>query len=306
MGARSANDAAMDDAQDRGRGRSVALVTGGGSGIGLEIARALAQRGWVIALAARRVDKLEAAARELRERWGGEAHVFAADLGATDGPKRLVEDVERTGLQIDVLVNNAGFGWRGRFIESDVDRMLEMVRVNVAAVTELTRRVLPGMVERARSGGRGARASSGDGARSEPTPVPPLSGRGILNVASTAAFVPGPYMAVYYASKAYVESFSVAIREELRGTGVRCTCLCPGPVPTEFSGVAGSDNTRLFKRATKVDAASVARAGVEGLERDRAIVIPGAANRLVTMGARWLTRARAARVAARLQRPEAG
>jgi short-subunit dehydrogenase len=268
------------------------LVTGASSGIGVEIARELASRGWAIALAARRVDKMEEVARELREKWGGPTHIFSSDLSTIDGPRRLVEDVERSGLAIDVLVNNAGFGWRGAFIESDVDRMLEMVRLNVAAVTELTCRVLPGMVERAKREMSGASARTADG-----------PARGILNIASTAAFAPGPFMTVYYASKAYVESFSVAIREELRGTGVHCTCLCPGPVKTEFSAVAGSDNSSLFKRATRVDAAGVARAGVDGLVRNRAVVIPGIGNRVVTMGARMLTRARAASVARGLQEP---
>jgi short-subunit dehydrogenase len=272
------------------RPQPVALVTGASSGLGVEIARQFASRGWAVAIAARRVDRMTEVARELRERWGGPVHVFAADLSDPHGARRLLEDVEHAGLATEVLVNNAGFGWRGRFTQSDVDRMLEMVQVNVSALTDLTRRALPGMI---------ARAASGDGALSSSA----HQARGVLNVASTAAFAPGPFMAVYYASKAYVESFSVAIREELRGTGVHCTCLCPGPVKTEFSSVAGSDNSKLFKRATKVDPPIVARAGVDGFERNRAVVIPGFGNRVVTMAARLLPRTRAAKVTRGLQDP---
>lgn len=268
----------------------IALVTGASSGIGAEIARGLVARGHAVALAARRADRLQAVAAELQTfAHGGSGgaeprdpvHTISVDLAAPDGPARLFAELEARNLALDILVNNAGFGWRGRFAESDLERQLEMIRLNVSALTDLTRRALPGMLQR---------AASRDGRH-----------RGILNVASTAAFAPGPFMAVYYASKAYVESFSVAIAEELRGTNVACTCLCPGPVPTEFSGVAGSENASLFKRATKVTAESVARAGLDGFFRARTIVMPGAANRVVTTTTRLLTRRAAARIVRRIQ-----
>lgn len=270
----------------------VALITGASSGIGLELARELAARGFDVALAARRRERLEQLAADLHARFGVRAHVLVCDLadagdsrdGRIGGVEQLVDDVRSTGLDVSVLVNNAGFGLRSAFASGDLATQLDMLRVNVSSLTELTRRLLPEMLDRAST----ARP------------------RHILNVASTAAFVPGPFMAVYYASKAYVESLSVALNEELRGTGVTCTCLCPGPVRTEFSAVAGSDNSSAFKRATTVSAREVARRGVDATLRGRPIVIPGAGNRVVTLAARLMTRARAAKIVRKIQEPRPG
>ena len=189
--------------------RGVTLITGASAGLGVEFARACAARGEALALAARRRERMEALAGEL----GGEAHVFAIDLAEPEAAVSLLNEIEAEGLQVDVLINNAGFGGGGRFAEISFERQRDMVRLNVGTLTELARLVLPGMLER----GRGA----------------------ILNVASTAAFQPGPNMAVYYASKAYVLSFTEALHEELKGKGVRVSALCPGPTDTEFFEAAG-------------------------------------------------------------------
>ncbi|HLN57107.1 MAG TPA: SDR family oxidoreductase, partial [Thermoanaerobaculia bacterium] len=190
-----------------------ALVTGASSGIGKELARLIAADGYDLVLVARRQERLEELARELSVAHGVSARVIAADLADPDSPKRIVEELEAERIAVDVLVNNAGFGIYGRLWNSDITRQLEIIQVNVVALTDLTGRLLPGMVSRKR-------------------------GR-IVNVASTAAFQPGPYQAVYYATKAYVLSFSEAIAEELKGTGVTVTALCPGPTTTEFQEAAG-------------------------------------------------------------------
>ena len=219
-------------------------------------------------LVARRRDRLETLAAET-----GRAHVIASDLSAPDAPQRLVAEVEALGLHVETLVNNAGFGLAGRFAALAPERQLEMVDLNIRALTALCRLVLPAMVER-RSGG-------------------------ILNVASTAAFQAGPHMAVYYASKAYVLSLTEALHQELKGSGVRVTALCPGPTATEFFDVAGAANSRLARMGA--DAPGVVRAGLKGLERNRAIVVPGLANRVGAQASRFLPRAAMRRIIASIK-----
>jgi short-subunit dehydrogenase len=256
--------------------RRWSLVTGASSGIGAELARVLAARGHSLVLTARREERLLALAAELREKHGVEAEALGFDLEDPAAPQALFAAVEGRGLTIHTLVNNAGFGLRGRFATLPADEQAAMVEVNVAAVTKLARLFLPGMIERRRGG--------------------------ILNVASTAAFQAGPYMAVYYATKAYVLSLSEALHEEAKPHGVTVTALCPGPVPTEFSARASLQMTRLVKmRAMTLSAAEVARAGVEGYEAGRAIVIPGLANRIGALGARLGPRALARKIAGKLQ-----
>ena len=182
-------------------------------------------------------------------------------------------EVKARGLEIGTLINNAGFGLSGRFDALPGERQSEMIDLNVRLLTELCRLVVPGMVER-RSGA-------------------------ILNVASTAAFQAGPYMAVYYATKAYVLSFTEALHQELKGSGVKVTALCPGPVKTEFFHVAGSPDSRLARMGA--DAPGVVRAGLHGLERNRAIVVPGLGNRAGAQASRFLPRAAMRRVIARLK-----
>ena len=238
--------------------RPVTLITGASAGLGVEFARQCAARGEALALAARRRDRLEALAGDL----SGEAHVFAADLSLPDSAAGLVNAVEAEGLAIATLINNAGFGLAGKFANLPLDRQREMIDLNVRTLTELCALVLPGMIER----GRGA----------------------ILNVASTAAFLPGPNMAVYYATKAFVLSFTEALHHELRGSGIKVSCLCPGPTESEFSDVAGSKSPALER--IKVPAAPVVRAGLEGLDRNKAVVVPGFPNKVTAQAHRFFPR----------------
>jgi hypothetical protein len=241
--------------------RGSAVVTGASSGIGRELARRIAADGWPVALVARRADRLAELAAELRAAHGAEAHVLAVDLSEPNGPARVEETAADLGLEVGLLVNNAGFGTWGPFADGDLAIRLDALRVNVLALTELTGRFLSGM--RARGWGR------------------------ILNVASTAAFQPGPRAAVYYASKAYVLHFSEALHEELRGSGVTVTALCPGPTETEFQERAGMAGTPVGRRGPlMMDADRVAEAGYRGALRGEAVVVPGLANRV---GA-WLPR----------------
>lgn len=254
--------------------RPVALVTGASAGIGKELARRFARGGHDLVLTARRADELRALADELRPA-GVAAHVFPADLSDPATPRRLFDEIATAGLTIDVLVNNAGVGVYGPFADASPDRLLAMLRVNVLALTELARLFLPGMVSR----GRGR----------------------VLNVASTAAFQPGPLMAGYYATKAYVLSLSEALAHELRGTGVTVTCLCPGPTRTEFGAAAAMDGSRLFDSPNVMDAAPVADAGYRATMRGRRVVIPGLWNRLGAFATRFVPRSLLMRVVERIQ-----
>jgi short-subunit dehydrogenase len=248
--------------------RPVTLVTGASAGLGAEFARQCRARGDALVLVARRRDRLEALAAEL-----GGADIVAADLSGPGASERLIDEVEAMGLAVETLINNAGFGLAGRFAGQPAERLAEMIALNVGALTALCRRVLPAMLERR----RGA----------------------ILNIASTAAFQAGPYSAVYYASKAYVLSLTEALHQEARGKGVHVTALCPGPTATEFFAVAGSADGTLAKLAT--DPASVVRAGLDGLARNRAIVIPGLRNKLTAQANRLLPRATMRRIVAGLK-----
>ncbi|MFT4769639.1 MAG: short-subunit dehydrogenase, partial [Glaciecola sp.] len=200
---------------------NTALITGASAGIGEELARVHAEKGGHLILVARRKDRLESIATQLRAEHGVQVQVIAADLAKPGAAKKLMADVDALGTQVDVLINNAGFGGHGKFHESGLERDQRMMQLNMVALTELAYYFAQGMVER----GAGK----------------------ILNVGSTAGFLPGPLQAVYYASKAYVNSFSQAIANELEGTGVTVTVLCPGPVATEFqeagdlAGVKGFD-----------------------------------------------------------------
>lgn len=248
--------------------RGVTLVTGASAGLGVEFARQCRKRGEELVLVARRRDRLEALAAEL-----GSAHVVAADLASPGAPARLLAEVEGLGLRVDTLINNAGFGLSGGFAEASPERLTGMIDLNVRSLTELCRLVLPGMVERR----KGA----------------------ILNVASTAAFQAGPNMAVYYASKAYVLSLTEAIHQEMKGKGVKVSALCPGPTATEFFVVAESAGSTLAKMAT--DPVAVVSAGLGGLDRNKAIVIPGATNKIGAFGTRLMPRAALRRIVARIK-----
>ena len=250
------------------------LITGASAGIGWELARLFAAAKSNLVLVARRRERLEELAAELRKQHGVEVHVVAADLARADAPEVIVDRLARDGAAIDVLVNNAGFGALGPVTELDVQRQLDMVQVNVAALTHLTRLLLPGMIERRRGG--------------------------ILNVGSTAGFQAGPFMAVYYATKAYVLSFSEALADELAGRGVTVSCLCPGPTLTEFAETAKMADALLFK-LQPMTARQVASAGYRGFRRGKLLVVPGWLNCLGSMGVRFVPRSVARAIARRLQ-----
>lgn len=248
--------------------RGVTLITGASAGLGVQFARQCRQRGDELVLVARRKDRLETLAAEL-----GSAHVVAADLARPEAAAKLLADVAALGLEVETLINNAGFGAAGTFVEAPPERLLEMIDLNVRSLTELCRLALPPMLER----GRGF----------------------ILNVASTAAFQAGPYSAVYYATKAYVLSLSEALYEEAKGRGVHVSALCPGPTATEFFEVAGSPNGRLAKMAT--DPKAVVAAGLAGLARNKPIVIAGVANKVGAFGTRLMPRSVTRRIVASLK-----
>jgi short-subunit dehydrogenase len=246
--------------------RPVTLITGASAGLGADFARACARRGEELVLVARRRDRLDALAATL----GGRAHVLTADLAGADAPAGLVAQVEDLGLEVGTLINNAGFGLAGRFADLPLGRQLEMMDLNVRAVVELTGLVLPKMHAR--------RAGA------------------ILNVASTAAFQPGPGMAVYFATKAFVLSFTEALHQEVAGTGIRVTALCPGPVATEFAGVAGMTSPYFDRFAVRPE--GVVAAGLRALDRNRALVVPGWSAKLGAQAHRVLPRAVIRRIVA--------
>ena len=238
--------------------KKVALVTGASAGLGVEFARQLSKRGHRLVLAARRKERLEALAKELRN-----ARAAAIDLSKKDSAAKLLADLEANGETVDLLVNNAGFGLIGRFADLDSKRLRQMIDLNVGALTDLCRAVAPAMIER-KSGA-------------------------ILNVASTAAFQPGPKMAVYFATKAYVLSLSEAIHEELKPHGIKVSCLCPGPTRTEFGDVAGFGGNGLFEKVA-MTASQVVETGLKGLDSNHAVVVAGWMNKVTAASTRFAPR----------------
>jgi len=236
----------------------VALITGASAGLGGDFARQLSAKGRRLVLVARRKDRLDALAAEL-----GNARAIEADLGLVGAADRLMADLAANGEHVDLLVNNAGFGLTGQFSELDGKRQRQMIDLNCGALVELAHAVLPGMIER----------KSGS----------------ILNVASTAAFQPGPGMAVYFATKAFVLSFSEALHEEVGKKGVTVSALCPGPTSTEFGAVAGFGPSNLLDKVA-ADSPSVVRAGLDGLKKGRAIIVPGLMNKASAQANRFFPR----------------
>jgi uncharacterized protein len=241
------------------------LVTGASSGIGVEIARELAKRGRGVTLVARRKDRLVELAKELAERHGIRAEIVACDLSSPAARKRMMQTVDGRGLEVDVLVNNAGFGSAGRFQSLDADAELRMVRTNVEAVVDLCSAYVPEMVER----GRGA----------------------VLNVASVAAYQPVPRQSTYAATKAFVLSFTEGLHVDLKGTGVTATALCPGPTRTEFGEAAGIREELFQIPGLVYTPEQMAVAGVNAMERGRRAVVPGATNLVSAVGGRLMPRA---------------
>lgn len=254
--------------------RQTALITGASGGIGEELARLCARDHYNLVLVARSADKLQTLADQLSREHSIQAQVVAVDLSDPRAVDDILTALHSRSIEIDVLVNNAGFGTYGPFAETNPDNELRMIQVNVTALTHLTRMLLSGMLARRRGK--------------------------VLNVASTAAFQPGPLMAVYYASKAYVLSFSEAIANEVAGTGVTVTCLCPGPTPTGFQARARMEGAQLLRSGLMLDAATVARIGYEGMGRGKTIVIPGLKNRLLVQVVRLSPRGFVTRMVRRL------
>ncbi len=238
--------------------RPVALVTGASSGIGLELSRQLAAGGHDLVLVARSADKLERAARELRDQYPVHVDDRAHDLAEPEAVMRLWRELTNDGVAIEILVNNAGIGLHGPFGDQEIGVIHRLVELNVRALTTLTRLALPRMLAEHR-------------------------GR-ILNVASLAGYQPGgPLEAVYYATKAYVLSFSRSLARELRGSGATVTALCPGPTKTAFDTTAGAASTLLYRWVPAMSAEAVARAGYRGLMRGSGVVIPGVLAKLLAL-----------------------
>jgi short-subunit dehydrogenase len=240
--------------------KPTALITGASGGIGLDLAHEFARDKYDVVLLARTEPRLREIAAELEREHGISATVIAADLAGPNAARQIVEELRRRNLTIDALVNNAGFGLTGPFVDLDLDAQLEIIQVNITALVHLTGLLLPDMVRRRK-------------------------GR-ILNLASTAAFQPGPLMAVYYASKAFVLSFSEAIADELRDSGVTVTALCPGPTATGFASAAGMVSTRLFNLTRPMTSAAVARIGYAGMKKGHRVVVTGLRNKLMAQSVR--------------------
>ena len=256
--------ASVPNTARRGESRPIAIITGASSGIGRDFADLYARDGHDLVLVARRRDALESLGRSLGERYGIVCEVFPADLARRLDREHLAARMRSIDDRVVALVNNAGIGTHGYFHETDLERELEIIDLNIAALTHLAKLVLPGML--ARRHGQ------------------------IVNVSSLAAFQPGPLMAVYYASKAYVQSFSEALAEEVAGTGVTVTALCPGPTRTGFQARAQMEQSKLVRGREIMTAETVARVGYDGLMKGKTVVIPGVGNKMMAQAVRFLPR----------------
>ena len=254
-----------------------ALVTGASVGIGVDLAECFAADGYDVILAARTESALRAVADRLASTFGIKATPLTADLGVIGGGQRLADAIQKAGLSVDVVVNNAGYGLAGGFAGSDAAGQLGMVDLNDRALVELTHIYWPTMLANNRGG--------------------------VLNVASTAAFQPGPLMAVYYASKAFVLSFSEALWEEARGTGVKVSCLCPGPTASKFRERAGTGRTRLSRTGEQMPSMSVARMGYDAWQNNKRVEVTGLRNRLTASLVPFLPRPLLLRLVRNLQSP---
>ena len=258
------------------KNRKTALITGASSGIGKALAENFAKDGYDVILAARSVSKMEAQAADLEERYGITATVIAADLESNDGAPRLHADIKSRRITLSALANNAGYGTFGEFKESALKPELAMMQINMNAVVILTKLFLPDLL---------------------------LTKGKIINTASTAAFQPGPYMAVYYATKAFVLSFSEAIASELEETGVTVTALCPGPTASGFQDKAGMNASALVKGKKLSTAGEVAAAGYRAMQRGQRVYIPGIMNWLMAQSTRFTPRSVVVRVVKAMSKP---
>ena len=257
--------------------KQTALVTGASGGIGLDLAECFARDGYDLLLTARTEHALREAAQRLSKQYGVASAAIALDLGEIGAGKRLAQQIQQQGLRVDVLVNNAGYGYAGALEGSDLDTQLGMIDLNIRSLVELTHIYWPALL------------ASGTG--------------GVLNVASTAAFQPGPLMAVYYASKAFVLSFSEALWEEARGTGVRVSCLCPGPTATNFRARAGTDKKKLSQANVSMSSETVAQLGYRAWKANKRVEITGLRNRAMATAIPFLPRTAVLGVVRRLQSP---
>ncbi|SRR5579885_1643738 len=262
----------------RGDGQT-ALVTGASMGIGVDLAECFARDGYDLILAARNESALNDVAKRLAGKYKIQAAAIAIDLGVPGAGSKLAGDIRARGLNVDVLVNNAGYGIAGAFDGSNEAEQLGMIDLNIRALVELTHEFWPAMLKNKRGG--------------------------VLNVASTAAFQPGPLMAVYYASKAFVLSFSEALWKEAEGTGVHVSCLCPGPTVSAFRERAGTDKTRLSAAGTPMPSAPVARMGYRGFQRNKRVVITGLRNRVMARSVAFTPRKIILNIVKHLQSPRA-
>jgi uncharacterized protein len=255
-------------------GKQTALITGASSGIGLELAHLFAKDGYDLVLVARSGDKLAEIAQDLLTRFSISSRVLVKDLSKPEAAGEIRAELQRDGVRVDVLVNNAGFGNFGRFAKTDLQGELDMIAVNVTNLVHLTKLFLPEMLAR-------------------------KSGR-IMNVASTAAFQPGPYMAIYYASKAFVLSFTEAIAEENRHSGVTITAFCPGVTETKFHSRAQIPVPKI-PLGTSMDAKTAARIGYAALMRGKTTVISGFQNKLLTLVVRFSPRMQVIKLVRKIQ-----
>ena len=244
--------------------RKTALITGASGGIGYELAKLLARDCGTLVLVARSEDRLQQVKKELEAIAPVKVLVVPQDLSRVDAAARIYEELEKAQVAVDILINNAGFGGHGAFVERDWQSESDMIAVNITALTHLTKLFARDMV--ARKNGR------------------------IMNVASTAAFLPGPFMATYYASKAFVLSFSEALANELKGTGVTVTALCPGPTDTNWAKTAGVEHSRLFQYTRPASSEDVARYGYRAMMQGKIVAIQGMLNKLMTQSLRTAPR----------------
>ncbi|MBZ0166927.1 MAG: SDR family oxidoreductase [Candidatus Omnitrophica bacterium] len=243
---------------------STAVITGASSGIGYEFAKILAEKQYQLVLIARNLDRLNEIKQELETRHDTSIILIPADLALDNIAEGIIKEIRYRNLKVEILINNAGFGYCGPYPQQPWQNERDMLHVNVQSLAQLTRLILPLMFERKKGY--------------------------ICNVASTAAFYPGPLMAVYYATKAYVVSYSQALRNELKDSGVAVSVLCPGPTATNFQTIAGVDQTRLFKMSRLATAREVAEYGFRAMLRNQAVAIPGLSNKLLYFTSRFLLR----------------
>ncbi|MHC5766593.1 MAG: SDR family NAD(P)-dependent oxidoreductase [Nostoc sp.] len=246
------------------RQKRTALITGAASGIGYQLTQIFARHNYNLVLVDKNEQKLTEIVDEFPDKFGIFVKIFVKDLSIPTTPEEIFKELQQASIKIDVLVNNAGFGTYGAFCETDLSTELKMLQVNMVSLTHLTKLFLKDMVEQ--NYGK------------------------ILNVASAAAFQPGPLMAVYFATKAYVLSFSEAIANELEGTGVNVTVLCPGPTASEFQQNAAMEDSKIANVNRMMDTETVARIGYRGLMKNKTVVVPGMRNKILTESVRFTPR----------------